>query len=163
MKRFLVFTLIALFATTCLLLTNLYADDNDEDFGLADAPFDDVFGSVGVSVWYDDETSTASGSFSYFLDNGDDVIIGYSYIFYTSVSGSDFFDYDSKGNSGHVAVNGDSDDDKTFTFDMEGEEEGRYTITGSTYLSIYGDTDHDGEDDAWHVWEALAVDDFEIE
>ena len=67
MKRFFVFTLAALFATTCLLLTNLYA--LDQDFRSATEFAGNVYGSTYVCTWFDTLTATAHSSHSVAVDN----------------------------------------------------------------------------------------------
>ena len=67
MKRFSVFTLTALFATTCLLLTDLYA--LDQDFRSATEFAGNVYGSTYVCTWFDTLTETAHSSHSVAVDN----------------------------------------------------------------------------------------------
>ena len=49
MKRFFVFTLTALFVTTCLLLTNLIAENDMDTESLLDG---DVDGYTEVTTWF---------------------------------------------------------------------------------------------------------------
>ena len=67
MKRFLVFTLTLLFATTCLLLTDLHA--LDQDFQSATEFAGNVYGSTYVCTWFDKLTETAHSSHSVAVDN----------------------------------------------------------------------------------------------
>ena len=67
MKRFLVFTLTLLFATTSLLLTDLYA--LDQDFRSATEFAGNVYGSTYVCTWFDTLTETAHSSHSVAVDN----------------------------------------------------------------------------------------------
>ncbi len=67
MKRFFVFTLAALFASTCLFLTDLYAFD--QDFRSSTEFAGNVYGSTYVSTWFDTLTETAHSSHSVAVDN----------------------------------------------------------------------------------------------
>ena len=67
MKRFFVFTLTALFATTGLFLTDLYAFRSD--FKSATEFAGNVYGSTYVAVWFDTLTETAHSSHSVAVDN----------------------------------------------------------------------------------------------
>ena len=67
MKRFLVFTLAALFALTCLFLTDLYAFRSD--FKSATEFAGNVYGSTYVAAWFDTLTETAHSSHSVAVDN----------------------------------------------------------------------------------------------
>ena len=67
MKRFLVFTLTFLFATICLLLTDLYAFD--QDFRESTEFAGNVYGSTYVCTWFDILTETAHSSHSVAVDN----------------------------------------------------------------------------------------------
>lgn len=67
MKRFLVFTLTVLFATTCLLLTDLYAFEQDSRESTEFAG--NVYGSTYVCTWFDTLTETAHSSHSIAVDN----------------------------------------------------------------------------------------------
>ena len=61
MKRFCVFTLIALFATVSVFLTHLDAFDSDWQF---DTQFDGtVYGETNVAVWFDDPIAHSSHAF----------------------------------------------------------------------------------------------------
>lgn len=151
MKRFFVFTLTALFAITCLLVGNLLAWDSSGDYGYADMPFDDVYGYVYVTVWYEPGVFTAYSSHHFFLDNGDDLAINYSYSFHSEVNGPADIEPQGKGDAGQVAVNQEALDSASYSYDMAGKD-GNFTIRGSSFLSIDGDTDHDGEIDAWDSW-----------
>ena len=67
MKRFFVFTLMSLFATTCLFLTNGYSYDWDSK---ADLFFDDtVYASIYITTDFDNTTETASCYFSFYVSN----------------------------------------------------------------------------------------------
>lgn len=67
MKRFFVFTLTALFATTGLFLTDLYAFRSD--FKSATEFAGNVYGSTYVAAWFDTLTETAHSSHSVAVDN----------------------------------------------------------------------------------------------
>ncbi len=67
MKCFVVFTLTLLFATTCLLLTDLYA--LDQDFRSSTEFAGNVYGSTYVCTWFDTLTETAHSSHSVAVDN----------------------------------------------------------------------------------------------
>ena len=67
MKRFLVFTLTLLFATTCLFLTDLYA--LDQNFRSVTEFAGNVYGSTYVCTWFDTLTETAHSSHSVAVDN----------------------------------------------------------------------------------------------
>ena len=67
MKRFFVFTLTALFATTGLFLTDLYAFN--EDFESSTEFAGNVYGSTYVCTWFDTLTKTAHSSHSVAVDN----------------------------------------------------------------------------------------------
>ena len=67
MKRFSVFTLTLLFATTGLLLTDLYAFN--EDFRSSTEFAGNVYGSTYVCTWFDRLTETAHSSHSVTVDN----------------------------------------------------------------------------------------------
>ena len=67
MKRFLLFTLTLLFATTCLLLTDLYAFE--QDFRERTEFAGNVYGSTYVCTWFDTLTETAHSSHSVAVDN----------------------------------------------------------------------------------------------
>lgn len=68
MKRFSVFTLTLLFATTCLFLTDLYASFR-EDFRSSTEFAGNVYGSTYVCTWFDTLTETAHSSHSVAVDN----------------------------------------------------------------------------------------------
>ena len=67
MKRFSVFTLTLLFASTCLFLTDLYAFDEDSRSSTEFAG--NVYGSTYVCTWFDTLTETAHSSHSVSVDN----------------------------------------------------------------------------------------------
>lgn len=67
MKRFFVFTLVALFATTGLFLTDLYAFNSD--FRPETKFAGNVYGSTYVATWFDTLTETAHSSHSVAIDN----------------------------------------------------------------------------------------------
>ena len=67
MKRFFVFTLMSLFATTCLFLTNGYSYDSDSEH---DWLFDDtVYASIYITTDFDNTTETASCYFCFYVSN----------------------------------------------------------------------------------------------
>ena len=68
MKRFFVFTLMSLFATTCLLLSNpnAYGYKWDSVHGML---FDGVYGSIYVTTDWDEESEIASAYFSFYTSN----------------------------------------------------------------------------------------------
>ena len=162
MKRFFVFTLTALFAITCLLVGNLRANMvSCGDYGYAGIPFNDVYGYVYVTLWYNAETSTAYSSHYFFLDNGDDVPIEYVYYFYSDVSGPADIPSQGVGGDGVVALNDEDSDTKLLSYNMEGEE-GEFTINGGSDLVIFADTDHDGTRDSWWWSTPPCSTDFEL-
>ena len=69
MKRFFVFSLMSLFATTCLLLSNPSAYGYDWDFE-HDTLFDDtVYASIYITTDWDEESEIASAYFSFYVSN----------------------------------------------------------------------------------------------
>ena len=67
MKRFFVFTLMSLFATTSLFLTNGYSYDSDFEY---DWLFDDtVYASIYITTDFDNTTEIASAYFSFYISN----------------------------------------------------------------------------------------------
>ena len=166
MKKFFAFTTMTLFAITCLFLTSLYADYEGWDDGYAGVPFQNVYGYVYVTVTYDAETSTANSYHHFFLNNGGNVPVSYSYTFAAEVTGPDGEEIaaDRKEDGGQVPVNREELDSHDFPFDMEGQD-GELTISGSSDLSITADFDHNGMPDpgAWDSWSASASIEFEAE
>ena len=162
MKRIFVFTLTALFAITCLFLTDLPAWGNYEDWddGYADMPFEDVYGYVYVTVWYEPGVFTAYSSHHFFLNNGVHLPVNYSYYFSSGVTGPADIDPQNSGDAGQVANDEVLDSDQ-FSYDMAGEE-GVFTISGNSDLYIDADFDHNNMPDAWDQWNASAFILFEI-
>lgn len=68
MKRFFLFTLMSLFATTCFLLANPNAYGYDWDF-VGGMLFDDVYGSIYLTTDWDEESEIASAYFSFYTSN----------------------------------------------------------------------------------------------
>ena len=67
MKRFSIFTLTLLFATTFFFLTDLYAFN--QDFRSSTEFAGNVYGSTYVATWFDTSTQTAHSSHSIAVDN----------------------------------------------------------------------------------------------
>ncbi|MDE0086774.1 MAG: hypothetical protein OXU23_13735 [Candidatus Poribacteria bacterium] len=148
MKKFVAFTTIALFAITCLFLMNLVVACND--FGPAGMPFEDVLGSVSVSVWFDAENLIANSRNGLALDNGDDVPISYVSCFSGWVYGNGVSLVGDEGDNGELPPNDDVHwNGEHFVFDMADQPAGEYTLGGNTYLTIYADADDDGTEDSW--------------
>ncbi len=156
MKRFFVFTLIALFATTGLLLTNLSAYDDNGDYGYAGMPFENVYGYAWVTVWYDTEFSIPKSYHHFFLRNGGGVPVACYNNFEADVDGPSVVLPQSKGDFRWVPINDEASDTHTFSFDMTGKLRGKYTIKGKTDIDIEADFNNDGETESTWPWRASA-------
>ncbi len=164
MKRIFVFTLIAFFAIACLFLMDLSANWNsDGDYGFADMPFQDVYGYSYVTVWYDAETSTAYSSHYFFLNNGDNVPVSYSYYFENEVTGPENLPPQEENDSGVTVPNEEDSESELDSYDMEGRIRGLYTISGDSDLFIDADFNHDGMPDAWDSWHAVTSTEFNVD
>ena len=69
MKRFFVFTLMLLFATTCFLLPNPNAYGYDWDSKHATKFDGTVYGSIYITTAFDHATETASSHFTFYVSN----------------------------------------------------------------------------------------------
>ena len=162
MKRFFVFTLIALFATTCLLLTNLSAYDDDGDYGYAGVPYENVYGYAWVTVWYDSDTSTPYSYHHFFLTNGGGVPVACYNNFEADVDGPSVVLPQSKGDFRWVPIDDEASDTHTFSFDMTGKLGGRYTLDGSTDVDIEADFNGGGGTEFPWSWRATASTEFDF-
>lgn len=168
MKNFFVFTLTLLFATTCLLIVNLPADDDyewgssDGDYGDAPAPFENVYGYTWVTCWYDTDTSHAYSSHHFFLTNeGWRSVRWYSH-FWCDMD-DPFLAPKEKKDDGWVEMNEEDSDSEVFSYDMAGKRKKMYTIEGFTNLQIKGDFDGNGTLEKTYTWRAYADHDFELD
>lgn len=156
MRRIFVFTLIALFATTCLLLTNLSASDDGWDYGYAGMPFENVYGYAWVTVWYDSDTSTPYSYHHFFLTNGGGVPVACYNLFEADVDGPSVVLPQSKGDFRWVPIDDEATDTHTFSFDMTNKLRGLYRIDGSTNVDIEADFDGNGDTESTWSWGASA-------
>ena len=140
MKRFFVFTLTALFVTTCLFLTNLIAEnDMDTDF-----VFDgDVEVYTEVTTWF--SFPLAKSVHQAAIHNNSNKSVRYYYTFKATVSGPEEIPAKEKSDHGWVAKNDSWYDSKNFSFNMRGRKEGKYTITAKADLTVKSDLNGDGD------------------
>ena len=140
MKRFFVFTLIALFVTTCFFLTNLTAE-NDMDTKFV---FDgDVEVYTEVTTWFN--FPFAKSVHQAAVHNNSERSIRYYCTFRATVSGPEEISPKSRQPHGWVGKNNSWYDSQNFSFNMRGREAGEYTITAEASLTVKSDLNGDGD------------------
>lgn len=167
MKRFLVFTLTVLFATSCLFLTNLSAG-HDAVSGYGDGMLNFVWGSSGVTTEYDAPYARSMHFANFYNYSGHQgwraaIPVRYYYILHSEILGPGIDDW-TKGRDGHGDVAGRDwwSTSETYSFNMGGRREGRYTIAASTDLTVKADLDGDGNPETQDGWDTSASTEFRI-
>lgn len=159
MKWVFIFTLTVLFALACVFLTNLTAFESDSDSG--DVWAGNVWGNAYVSVWFEFPRAWTQHSVS--LSNPGPVPIRYYWRFEGDVDGPTDKFPTRKENDGWVEINGWWSTSKNISFNMRGARRGRYTVEGTTDLTVKADFNGDGDFDAIEGWDASASEYFNIE
>lgn len=165
MKRFFVFTLIALFAATSLLVANLNADKpTDVDYGTV---LDNVFVEAYASTSWHAATETASSHMDGFvMNNGGQPVKAYGE-FKTNLSGPGWRRPDKKRGDGRWVAIGDRwTGNYNVSFHLPNEAKGDWTIWASSDVTVKSDMNGDGDiQDAGDIASknAYAWTDFEIE
>ena len=149
MKRFFVFTLMLLFATTCLFLPNLSAW---VDWDSGDIWAGNASGEAYVCAWYSFPFAKSTHWVSLF--NCGPVPIRYYYDFYMDVSGPEDIPALQAGDGGWCPINDAWSTSKTFSVNMRHKEEGCYEIDASTDFSIKADFNRDGVFETFGGWNA---------
>ena len=158
MKRFFVFTLTALFATTFLFLTNLIAASNsDKGYKLGG----DVYGYAYISTGFNFPYATSYHDAHVWNYSGR--AIKYYCTFEATVSGPSEIEPKKAEPEGWVEIDGFAFESDYFRFNMRGKEAGEYTITGKSDLDVKVDLNGDGDFDAFPSWRASTFTPFEIE
>lgn len=140
MKPFFVFTLTALFVTTCLFLTNLIAEnDMDSKFVFNG----DVEVYTEVTPWFN--FPLAKSVHQAAVHNNSDRSIRYYCTFTATVSGPEEIPPKEKSYQGWVAKDTSWYESKNFSFNMRGRRAGRYTITADADLTVKSDLSGDGD------------------
>ena len=155
-----VFTLTALFATTCLLLTDLPAEvDIDQGTKLQN-----VWGEAYVSTRYDAPHARGYAD-GFFLNNLDRLVRRY-FKFKVEVTGPGN-QIQPKQRSGHGDLPGGERwvDAQNYSFHMGGKPAGRYTVTASSDLTAKVDFNNNGQFGEGEVadWNAKCSTVFDIE
>ncbi len=148
-----VFTLTVLFATTCLLLTNLFAEhdnDMDEDWAFKDHENPEVrqivWGEAYASTWYDPPFAK-SYQYAYVSNSSDEVPIRCYYTFRTTLTGPAAFEPIVDQGDGTAPRNDwwvEATDSSHFRFSLNGKPDGLYTIHASSDLTVKADFDNNG-------------------
>lgn len=155
MKKIIVFTLLAFFATASLLITNPLAEDG---YDYDDESVHGVWLIAMVYTWYSDSTA-------YFYPygwayNDSDIAVKCYYNAEGKVGDiADFHD----GSNGWVPINDYYHDNNTFKFNMTEQLRGDYTIEGESHIHVKFDRDQDGNFDDWEDVKASTSSDFEYE
>ena len=132
-----VFTLTVLFATTCLLLTNLSAEhdyDSHEEYGLG------VWGEAYVSTWYDG--TFARSYHSAYLVNETNDAFQYYYEFDAKLLADEENVLDEDNTDGEGAIQMDDWEIEVENFSFRKTTAGDYTIEAFTDLDIKDFNDH---------------------
>lgn len=133
MKRFCVFTLIAIFATVSVFLTHLDAFDSDWKF---DTKFNGtVYGETNVAVKYD--APIASSSHGFYVSNDGPGAVKY----YTTATVQVFWNGGSvspppREDNGIIAANDSKNINENFSFNLRNKEEGNAHITATSALDV---------------------------
>jgi hypothetical protein len=133
MKRFFVFTLIALFATVSVFLTHLDAFDSDWQF---DTKFDGtVYGETNVWVKFNDPI--ASSGHAFYVSNDGPGVVKY----YTTATVQVFWNGGSvsptpREDSGIIAANDSQNINENFSFNLKNKDEGNAHISATSALDV---------------------------
>lgn len=148
MKRFFVFTLIALFALTCLLITNLPADDHlpGDGYQQKSKTVHNVDISASVYTGYTDEYGYVSAMAS--AINNSNIPVRYYY----SASGSMRGIVKDDSSQGWVSINDYFSGYNWFTFNLGPKNRRRTVVSGNSSILVKFDFDGDGTfDDSGEV------------
>ena len=141
MKRFFVFTLIALFAAAGLAWFAIADSDSDSDEDTRDVLDGDGEGYVGVTAWYDGTYAKSVHQVS--LYNYGNVPIRYYYDFSLNISGPEDIPTLERDEKGWVAPDNSIYDSQNYSVKMSGKKRGRYSVSASSSLSVKVDINND--------------------
>ena len=133
MKRLFVFTLMMLFATVSVFLTNVHAFDSDWQY---DTKFNGtVYGETNVAVSYNAPIARSSHSFYVWNDGPGSVK------YYTTATAQVFWNGGSSSpppreNNGILGADESKNITETFTFNLRNKREGNAHISGTSALDV---------------------------
>ena len=164
MKRFFVFTLIALFVTTCPFLMDLNADKPmDVDSGTV---LDNVFVEAYASTSWSASSEVASSHMDGFVMNNGGKAVKYYCDFATNLSNRTWGWPDkTRSYNGWVGIGNRWSGNYNVSFNMSNKKDGLWTIWASTGITVKSDLNGDGDvEDPGEVdgKDAYAYTDFEI-
>lgn len=162
MKRFFAFTLIALFATACLFVVNLNADNpTDDDYGTV---LDNVFVEAYAATYW--SAPYASSHMDGYVNNSGGKAVKYYCDFATNLSNRTWRWPDkTRSYNGWVGIGNRWSGNYNVSFNMSNKKDGDWTIWASTDLTVKSDLNGDGDvEDPGEVdgKDAYAWTDFEI-
>ena len=162
MKRFFVFTLIALFATACLLVVNLNADNpTDDDYGTV---LDNVFVEAYAATYW--SAPYASSHMDGYVGNNGGHAVKYYGDFATNLSGPGWRRLPkTRAYSDWLAIGERWTGNYNASFHLPNPRTGNWTIWASSDVTVKSDLNGDGFIDGSEVAtkNAYADTDFEIE
>ena len=168
MKRFFVFTLTALFVTTCLFLTSLSAE-RDWKARVGKGMMDFVWGYSEVETSFNFPIAKSYHNIAVYNDSGlpgyrAAIPVRYYYDLESEVLGPDEKER-KKGDSDHgdVAARSSWGLTKTYTHNMRGAPAGDYTIEASSDLTVKVDLNGDGNPETSDGWDTSTSTEFDIE
>ena len=152
MKRFFAFTLTALLATACLLLTDLTAEWDSDGKSKNLGNKGSVYGYVYVSTGW--EFPFATSYHDAYVSNHAEMAVKYYATFTATVEGPSEIEPRKVEPEGWVEMDGFGYEDEYFKFNMRGKKRGDYTITGESKLVVKADLNGDGDFDVAPGWDA---------
>ncbi len=158
MKRFFVFTLTVLFATACLLLTNLSAGYDWSSGSGGNLEF--VWAGSTVFTSWNFPIAKGMHAFSVYNYSGFEgyrsaIPVRYYYVFESEILGPGIDEW-KKDDDGHGTIEARDwwSISQTFSFNMRGKGAGNYSIVASTDLTVKADLDGDGNPETQDGWDS---------